>query len=178
MTTCSATKASAPYKFVIGSPSASLFATLSLTPCTAFPGSVFAPSQSDISIPHVPCKRKVVVPDTSTTSSEKPSTFSLIENVDMRELIEDLIKTKLPPPAYHCIQEFLTKICIPFFSFLHSFHRYQYFIFHLHFSKVLHCKLERGVFNPTPSQRFTHALTYSLQTCPRTCGCRGSRPPP
>jgi hypothetical protein len=41
--------------------------------------------------------------------------------MDMGELIEDLKKTKILPPAYHRIQDFLTNICLLFYSFIHSF---------------------------------------------------------
>ena len=59
----------------------------------------------------MPRKRKAVALDTSLTSSERSSSLSLIENVDMGELIEDLMKTKVLPPIYCCIQEFLPKVC-------------------------------------------------------------------
>ena len=39
-------------------------------------------------------------------------------------------------------------------------------------------KLERAILDRTPSQRFTHAFITTLRTCPRTCGCRESRPHP
>jgi hypothetical protein len=42
--------------------------------------------------------------------------LSLIENVDMGEFIEDLMKMKVPPSAYRCIQDFLTKVYMPFSS--------------------------------------------------------------
>ena len=69
----------------------------------------------------MPRKRKAVAPNTFSTSSEKSSSLSLIENVDMEELIEDLMRTKVPPPAYRRIQEFLTKVN-PTFSYfsIHS----------------------------------------------------------
>ena len=80
MTTHSATKASASYTSMVGSPSTSpsvvSSAASSLTPSDASFGLVFAPSQSDVSIPHVPYKINVVVLDTSATSLEK-SFFSL-----------------------------------------------------------------------------------------------------
>ena len=53
--------------------------------------------------------RKSVAPETSATSFEKSSSLSLIENVDMGELIEDLMRTKVTFPAYHRMHEFLTK---------------------------------------------------------------------
>ena len=39
----------------------------------------------------------------------------------MGELIEDLMKTKVLPPVYRCIQDFLTKVCMLFSFFIHSF---------------------------------------------------------
>ena len=39
----------------------------------------------------MPRKRKAIAPHTSATSFEKSSSLSLIENVDMGELIEDLM---------------------------------------------------------------------------------------
>ena len=138
MTTRFATKASTPYTSVVGnpsiSPSVAPCATLPLTLSTMPLGLVFAPSQSDVFTLHVSRKRKAVAPDTFATSSGMPFSYSLIENVDMGEFIEDLMKTKVPPLAYRRIQEFLTKVYILFFCFLHSFHRIQYFIFHLYFS--------------------------------------------
>lgn len=116
-----ATKAFAPYTFVVGRPSAfpsiAPYVASSLTPFIGSLGPASAPSQSNVSISHVLRKRKAVALDTSATSSGKPSTLSLIENVDMRELIEDLMKTKVPPLAYCRIQEFLTKFCIFLYFF-------------------------------------------------------------
>jgi hypothetical protein len=96
----------APTTTVVGSPSA----TPSAPPSDPVP----APSHSDATIPSVPRKRKAVAPDTSATSSERSSSLSLIENVDMGELVEDLMKTKVPPPAYRRIQDFLIKVCVSF----------------------------------------------------------------
>ena len=100
----------APSTTVVGSPSA--------TPSAPAPDPLPAPSHSDATIPSVPRKRKAVAPDTSATSSEMSSSLSLIENVDMTELIEDLMKTKIQPPAYRRIQEFITKVCMPISSFI------------------------------------------------------------
>ena len=60
----------------------------------------------------MPRKRKAVAPDTSATSAEMSTSYSLIENVDMVDLIEDLMKSKIQPPAYRRIQEFLAKVFI------------------------------------------------------------------
>jgi hypothetical protein len=116
VSTRSFTKASvqrtvAPATTVVGSPSAA--------PSAPHPNPAPVPSHSGATIPSVPRKRKAVAPDTSATSSERSSSLSLIENVDMGELIEDLMKTKVPPPSYRRIQDFLTKVCLSFcfFSF-------------------------------------------------------------
>jgi hypothetical protein len=98
----------------------------SICPC---PDLVAAPSHSGATISYVPCKRKAVAPDTSTTSFERSSSISLIENVDMGELIEDLMKTKVSPPAYRRIQEFLTKVRIPLSYFIISFHTVPHSMF-------------------------------------------------
>ena len=60
---------------------------------------------------------------------QRSSSLSLIENVDMEELIEDFFKTKIQSPAYRRIQEFLTKVCMLFFCFILSFLRVQYLFF-------------------------------------------------
>jgi hypothetical protein len=95
-----------------GSPTATLFAPP--------PDLVAARSHSGAIIPSVPRKMKVVVTDTSAILLERSSSLSLIENVDMEKLIEDLMKMKVPPPAYRRIQDFLTKVCMPFSGFIHS----------------------------------------------------------
>ena len=84
-------------------------------------------SYSGATIPLVPRKRKVVAPDTSVTSFKMPCTFSLIENVNMGEYIDDLMK--VPPPTYYYVQEFLIKFCMEFYYFIHSL----YGIEHLYF---------------------------------------------
>ena len=109
VSTRSYTKASvqrtvAPATTVVGSPSA--------TPSAPAPDAAPAPSHSGATIPSVPRKRKAVAPDTSATSAEISTSYSLIENVDMVDLIEDLMKSKIQPPAYRRIQEFLAKVFI------------------------------------------------------------------
>ena len=123
----------------------------------------------------MPHKRKVVAPDTYATSSERSSSLSLIENVDMGELIEDLMTTKIPPPAYRRIQEFLTKVCVPSYCCVHSFHVIQHGFFLISFA-FLHFRLGQAVLVQTPSLRFTWALIYSLPMCPRTYVFWASRP--
>lgn len=120
-TKASVQRTAAPATTVVGSPSA--------TPSAIAPDLVPTPSHSGVTLPSVPRKRKAVAPDTSATSSEKSSSLSLIENADMCELIEELLRTKVPPPAYRRIQEFLTKVSayslvrsfIPYNSSLHFF---------------------------------------------------------
>jgi hypothetical protein len=114
---------------VVGSPTA--------TPSAPPPNHVAAPSHSGATIPSMPRKRKVVALDTSATSSERSSSLSLIENVNMGELIEDLMKTKVSPPAYRRIQDFLTKVCMSFYCFSLSFivieHLFCFFTFFVFF---------------------------------------------
>ena len=79
----------------------------------------------------MPRKKEVVSLDTSASSSERSSSLLLIEYVDMGELIKDLIKTKVPPPVYCPIQEFLTKVCMMYYCLIHSFHAVPHlFIFY------------------------------------------------
>ena len=95
----------------------------------------------------------------------------------MGELIEDLMRTKVPPPAYCRIQKFLTKVCVTFSCF--SIHSYNWtLVYSLIFFGFLLCRLEQAVHVQIPSLRFTHGLIYSLQMCPRTYMCRASRPRP
>jgi hypothetical protein len=109
-----------PATTVVGSPTN--------TPSAVLANPVVAPSHSSVTIPSVPRKRKVVAHDTSATSSEMSSSLSLIENVDMGELIEDLMKTKVPPPAYRRIQDFLTKVCVHSYCFILSFIVFDHFL--------------------------------------------------
>jgi hypothetical protein len=114
VSTRSYTKASvqhtaAPATTVVGSPSA--------IPSAIAPDLIHAPSHSALTLPSVPRKRKAVAPDTSATSLEKSSFHVLIENVDMGELIEDFMRTKVHLPAYRRIQEFLTKVSVTFICF-------------------------------------------------------------
>ena len=81
------------------------------TPSAPLPSPIAAPSHSGATNSSVPHKRKAVAPDTFATSSERSSSLSLIENVDMGDLIEELVTTKVPPLAYRRIQDFLTKVC-------------------------------------------------------------------
>ena len=94
------------------------------TPSALAPNHIPAPSHSGVIIPSVPRKRKAIAPDTSATSSEMSSSLSLIENVDMGELIEDLMRTKVPPPAYRRILKFFIKVN-PTFSYF-SIHFIQF----------------------------------------------------
>ena len=75
---------------MVGSPTASPFAP-TLDP-------VDVHSQSSTTISSMSRKNNNVTSDTSPTSLEWSSSISLIENVDIEELNEDLIKTKVPLP--------------------------------------------------------------------------------
>ena len=108
----------APATTVVGSPTG--------TPSAALANPVVAPSHNGVTIPSVPRKRKVVALDTSATSSKMSSSLSLIENVDMGELIEDLMKTKVPPLTYRRIQDFLTKVCVHTYCCILSFNVFEY----------------------------------------------------
>lgn len=77
------------------------------------------------------------------------------------------MKTKIPPPAYRRIQEFLIKVYVSFYLFFLK-KIYGFLLF----------SLERVILIKTPSLRFILALNYSLQMCLRTYMCRGSRPHP
>lgn len=80
-------------------------------------------SQSEGTVPGVLLrKKKTILPDASVTSSESFTVSTLIENVDMAELIETFTATKVHDPRYTRIQEFLTKVC-PFsrHSLVHYF---------------------------------------------------------
>ena len=136
VSTCSLTKASvqqtAPLSTtVVGSPSASL--------CAPAPDKIAATSHSGVTIPSVPRNRKAVAPNTSATSWDRSSSLSLIENVDMGNLIEDLMSTKVPLPADRRIQKFLTNVCVSFICLSHSFYEFSwlishsFFLIHLHF---------------------------------------------
>ena len=71
-----------------------------------------APSQSGGNLPNVALrKRKILAPDGNVTSSESYSISTFIKNVDMTELIEIHMATKLHHPTYRHIQEFLAKVC-------------------------------------------------------------------
>ena len=86
-------RTTAPTTTVVGSPTT--------THSAASSNPITATFQSGATIPLVPCKRKAIASNTSVTFFKRSSTLSLIENVDIRELIEDLMKTKVPFPAYH-----------------------------------------------------------------------------
>jgi hypothetical protein len=159
-----------PATTVVGSPTATLSAALA--------NPVVAPSHSSVTIPSVPRKRKAVAPDTSATSSDMSSSLSLIENVDMGELIEDLMKTKVPPPAYRRIQDFLTKVYLHSYCFILSFNVFDHFFVFLTFFAFWPFRLERVVLVQTPSLRFTQALISCLQMCSKIYVFRASPPHP
>jgi hypothetical protein len=109
----------------------------------------------------VPRKRKVVGPDTSTTSFERSTRLSLIENVDIGEFIEDLRKTKVPLSAYHCIQKNSQPRFLCRFLF-YPFNPRSSIFFLLIFFGFLFFRLEWAILVQTPNLRFTRALIYSL----------------
>jgi hypothetical protein len=126
----------APATTIVGSPTAILYApTLN---------HVVASSHSGTTILTMPRKKKVVISDTAATSLDMPSIFSLIENVDMGKLIEDLMKTKISSPAYRRLQKFLTKVCVSFFCFsIHFMEFNTYFLYTSHWNFL--CRLERSI---------------------------------
>ena len=80
------------------------------------------------------------------------------------------MKTKVLPLAYRHIQEFLIKVCIPFF--VYSICSMKLNTLFLIFSGYFIFRLEPAVLVQTPSLRFTRELIYSLQMCPRTYACQ------
>ena len=158
-----------PATTVVGSPTATPFA-----PGLAL---VVAPSHSGATIPSLHRKRKAIAPDTSVSSLDRSSSVCLLENVDMEKLIEDFMKTKVLPPASRCGQEILTKVCVLFNFFVHSFFEIEH-LFFLIFSGFLLFRLERAVLVKTQSLRFTLALSYCLRMCLRTYVYQTSRPHP
>ena len=79
------------------------------------------PCESNVTVPSLPRKRRASTFDTSAMSSENPTTLSLIENVDMVEVLKVHQKTEILHPTYNQIQAFLTKVCIHFSFLLYSF---------------------------------------------------------
>ena len=98
------------------------------TPSAHVPDPLAGPSHNITTIPSVLRKTKAVARDTLATSLERSSSLSLIENVDMGGLIQDLIKTK---------------VYVPFYCFIHSFHGVQHLFILLIFFKKILFKLER-----------------------------------
>jgi hypothetical protein len=121
---------------VVGSPTTTLSAP--------FANYVVVPAHSGATIPSVPRKRKAVAHDIFATSSERLSSLSLVENVDMGEFIEDLMKTKVPPLVYRRIQDFLTKVYVSFYCFLYSFLGIKHLVFFTFFAFYF-SRLERSV---------------------------------
>jgi hypothetical protein len=156
-------------------PATTVVGSLSATPSAIPDDLIPAPSHSGVTLPSVPRKRKAVAPDTSANSSEKSSSPSLIENADMGELIENLMRIKVPAPAYRRIQEFLIKVTATFFSlFIHGINFFTSFCsISIHF---LPCRLEGAGFVQIPSLRFTQGLICSLRISLRTSVYRASLP--
>jgi hypothetical protein len=84
----------------------------SITPSASRPQTIATPSHSGTTLLSLPRKRKAALLDTTATSSEPPNTLSLIENVDMVQLMLDSEVAGGPLPAYTRIQEFIAKVCI------------------------------------------------------------------
>ena len=100
-------------------PSIAPSAAPSITPSASRPQAIATPSDSNTSLLSLPRKRKAALLETSATSSDSPSTFSLIENVDMVQLMLDCDLEGGPLPAYTRIQEFIAKVCV-FFIGIHQ----------------------------------------------------------
>ena len=84
----------------------------SLTPSAFRPQPLDTPSHSGTSLLSLPRKRKAALLDTTATSSDSPNTLSLIENVDMVQLMLDSDVAGGPLPPYTRIQEFIAKVCL------------------------------------------------------------------
>ena len=89
----------------------------SITPSASRPQTIATPSHSGTSLLSLPRKRKAALLDTTATSSEAHNTETLIENVDMVQLMLDSDVAGGPLPAYTRIQDFIAKVCI--FSLSH-----------------------------------------------------------
>jgi hypothetical protein len=85
--------------------------------------------------------------DTTATSSESPNTLSLIENVDMVQLMLDSEVAGGPLPAYTRIQDFIAKVRI--FSLPHFPNEFPFgflrFFFPLVISLSFNCRLGQVV---------------------------------
>ena len=112
---------------------------------------------SSTTIPLVSRYRKIVAPDTSATFLKRPSIFFWIENVDMVELIEDLMKTKVPLSTYCNIQEFLTKLCVLFSCFFHLCNGIQY-LFSRIFLSIIFLQVRAGHTQPHAKLNHRSAL--------------------
>ena len=119
-----------------GGPSTTIVESPSTTPSAPASDNIVVPSHSGVTIPSVPRNRKVVWPDTSATSSKRSSSLSLIENVDMGNLIEDLMSTKVPLKPTAASKNFLPRcVCHSFVFSIRSMNSPGYFFIHffLHF---------------------------------------------
>lgn len=80
----------------------------------------------------------------------------------MGELIENLIRTKVPPPTYCRIQEFLAKVCVVFFSFF-SIHSMRYNIyFFIYFSLDFCYRGWSRLYSTKPQTKGLHEHWYAL----------------
>ena len=102
---------------LLQSPSTTPSIAPSPAPSASLPQTIATPSHSGTSLLSLPRKRKAALLDTTATSLESPTTLSLIENVDMVQLMLDSEVAGGPLPAYTRIQDFIAKVCI--FSLFH-----------------------------------------------------------
>jgi hypothetical protein len=114
----------------------------SVTPSAFRPQSLETPSHSGTSFLSLPRKRKAALLDTSATSSDAPNTLSLIENVDMVQLMLDSEVAGGPLPAYTRIQEFIAKVCL--LSFVNSQFYFIIFVSFLHSCFLMKFHLQVG----------------------------------
>jgi hypothetical protein len=119
-------------------------AMASAAPAATFVGSpsfplalhALAPSHNTATVPSLSRKRKAFAAATSATSSKTVSTYSLIENVDIRVLMDHYTKTNSHQAAYLRIEEFLVKVEVHFF-----FHYCIHFYLVKHSSSLLNLLL-------------------------------------
>jgi hypothetical protein len=112
------------------------------TPSAFHPQSLDTPSHSGTTLLSLPRKRKAALLDTSATSSDAPNTLSLIENVDMVQLMLDSEVAGGPLPAYTRIQEFIAKVCL--LTFVNYQFYFLWFVSFLHFCFLMKLHLQVG----------------------------------
>jgi hypothetical protein len=145
--TRSAAKTPLPKPSLLQSPSGTPSIAPSPAPSASRPQTIDTPSHSGTTFLSLPRKRKAALLDTTATSYESPNTLSLIENVDMVQLMLDSEVAGGPLPAYTRIQEFIAKVCIfslPHFSNSFPFGFVRFFL-PLVFSWSFNCRLGQVV---------------------------------